>query len=139
MTHSGSSSSSIPHQGSGDSPKDSINVDLTPEHAFGLSAEQVIAATNDAERQDAASRFPPSPSHPQYHSACYQCHRLGHIRINCEWYECPTCRRFSPGHTQYNCPVHHAPSPTLVGDYNEFNTITNANITGTPAPEYREF
>ncbi|KAF8841614.1 hypothetical protein BDN67DRAFT_1010420 [Paxillus ammoniavirescens] len=42
LTHSGSSSSSIPRQGSGDSPEDSIDVDLTPEQAFGLSAEQVI-------------------------------------------------------------------------------------------------
>ncbi|KAF8834146.1 hypothetical protein BDN67DRAFT_1016805 [Paxillus ammoniavirescens] len=138
LTHSGSSSLSIPHQGSSDSPEDSIDVDLIPEWAFGLSAEQVIAATNDTKRQDAASCFPLSPSHPRYHSACYQCHGLGHIHINCKWYECPTCRCFSPGHIQYNCPVHHTPSPTLVRDYNEFDTIANANITGSPTHEYRE-
>ncbi|KAF8835705.1 hypothetical protein BDN67DRAFT_1015300 [Paxillus ammoniavirescens] len=139
LTHLGSSSSSIPRQGSGDSPEDSIDIDLTPEQTFELSAKQVIAAANDVERQDTASHFPLPPSHPQYHSACYQCHCLGYICINCEWYECPTCHRFSPGRTQYNCPVRRAPSPTLVGDYDKFDTIVNANITGSPAPEYREF
>ncbi|KIJ15231.1 hypothetical protein PAXINDRAFT_12145 [Paxillus involutus ATCC 200175] len=87
LTHSGTSSSR--RQGSGDSFEDSIDVDLSTEQAFGLSVEQVIEATDQAERQEVIDGYPLSPSHPRYHSSCYQCRRLGHIHINCEWYQCP--------------------------------------------------
>ncbi|KIJ12103.1 hypothetical protein PAXINDRAFT_15124 [Paxillus involutus ATCC 200175] len=137
LTHSGTSSSR--RQGSGDSLEDSIDVDLSTEQAFGLSVEQVIEATNQAERQEVIDGYPLSPSDPRYHSSCYQCRRLGHIRINCEWYQCPGCQRFQPGHIQLNCPTHRAPSPTLVGDYDTFDATANSNMTGSPAPEYREF
>ncbi|KAF8834952.1 hypothetical protein BDN67DRAFT_1015993 [Paxillus ammoniavirescens] len=83
LTHFGSSSLSIPHQGSGDSPEDSIDIDLTPEQAFGLSAEQDISASIAS-----------------------------------------------------GTNVPHAVASL---DYDEFNAITNANITGSPTPEYKEF
>ncbi|KIJ21297.1 hypothetical protein PAXINDRAFT_5478 [Paxillus involutus ATCC 200175] len=103
LTHSGTSSSR--RQGSGDSLEDSIDVDLSTEQAFGLSVEQVIEATNQAERQEVIDGYPLSPSDPRYHSSCYQCRRLGHI----------------------------------LGDYDAFDATANSNMTGSPAPEYREF
>ncbi|KIJ08203.1 hypothetical protein PAXINDRAFT_18647 [Paxillus involutus ATCC 200175] len=62
LTHSGTSSSR--RQGSGDSLEDSIDVDLSTEQAFGLSVEQVIEATNQAERQEVIDGYPLSPSDP---------------------------------------------------------------------------
>ncbi|KIJ10591.1 hypothetical protein PAXINDRAFT_16426 [Paxillus involutus ATCC 200175] len=60
LTHSGSLSS-VRRQGSGDSPEDSIDIDLSAEQAFGLSAEQVIAATDQAERQAVIDNYPLFP------------------------------------------------------------------------------
>ena len=49
--------------------------------------------------------------HPRYHETCFQCRKLGHIRINCSLYKCPTCFKTSPGHIQARCPLkRHTPS-----------------------------
>ena len=31
-------------------------------------------------------------THPHYHETCFECHHLGHIRANCQWYVCPVCK-----------------------------------------------
>jgi hypothetical protein len=54
-------------QGSGNSPEDSIDVDLSPEQAFRLTAEQVFSSMNVTERQEAALTLPLPSSHPRYH------------------------------------------------------------------------
>ena len=48
---------------------------------------------------------PLPPSHPRYHEGCFQCHRLGHYRVNCRFYQCPSCLEWSPGHVQAQCPL----------------------------------
>ena len=56
----------------------------------------------------------PLPSiHACYHEACYQCCCLGHIQVNCHFYQCPTCLRWAPGHLMARCPLHcHSPPPS---------------------------
>ena len=46
-------------------------------------------------------------NHPQYSETCFECHHLGHIRVNCQWYICPICKVNHPGHPQYHCPLNH--------------------------------
>ena len=46
-----------------------------------------------------------SRDHPRYHETCFQCRKLGHIRVNCSLYKCPTCFKWSPGHVQARCPL----------------------------------
>ena len=49
--------------------------------------------------------------HPRYHKTCFQCRKLGHIRINCSLYQCSTCFKTSSGHIQAHCPLkRHTPS-----------------------------
>ena len=31
-------------------------------------------------------------THLHYHETCFECHHLGHIHANCQWYICPTCK-----------------------------------------------
>ena len=50
---------------------------------------------------------PFSPDHPCYHEACFHCHHLGHIRINCQFYICPSCLCNAPNHIQNWCPLCH--------------------------------
>ena len=49
-------------------------------------------------------------NHPRYAETCFECHHLGHIRINCQWYVCPICKVNRPGHPQYCCPLNHRTS-----------------------------
>ena len=44
-------------------------------------------------------------NHPRYSETCFECHHLGHIRVNCQWYVCPICKVNHPGHPQYCCPL----------------------------------
>ena len=46
-------------------------------------------------------------NHPRYSETCFECHHLGHVRVNCQWYICPTCKVNRPGHPQYHCPLNH--------------------------------
>ena len=46
-------------------------------------------------------------NHLQYSETCFECHHLGHIRVNCQWYVCPTCKVNRPGHPQNRCPLNH--------------------------------
>ena len=49
-------------------------------------------------------------THPRYHETCFECHHLGHIRANCQWYICPVCKVNRPGHPQHRCPLNHRTS-----------------------------
>ena len=49
---------------------------------------------------------PLSLDHSHYNKACFHCHHLGHIRINCQFYTCPTCLHNAPDHIQNQCPLH---------------------------------
>ena len=49
-------------------------------------------------------------NHPRYAETCFECHHLGHIRVNCQWYVCPICKVNRPGHPQYRCPLNHRTS-----------------------------
>ena len=59
-----------------------------------------------------------SQDHPHYYEACFECRVLGHIRIHCQWYQCPFCMKGAPGHKQSHCPERHgrthAPSIPIV-------------------------
>ena len=46
-------------------------------------------------------------NHLRYSETCFECHHLGHIRVNCQWYVCPICKVNRPGHPQYRCPLNH--------------------------------
>ena len=46
-------------------------------------------------------------NHPRYLETCFECHHLGHIRINCQWYVCLICKVNRLGHPQYRCPLNH--------------------------------
>ena len=48
---------------------------------------------------------PLSLDHPHYDKACFHCHRLGHIRINCQFYTCPICLCNALDHVQNCCPL----------------------------------
>ncbi|KAF9241502.1 hypothetical protein BU15DRAFT_73230 [Melanogaster broomeanus] len=93
-------------------------------------------------------------THAFYAASCFECHRLGHIQINCHLYECPICRNFRPGHNQRDCPQRRRPSnPPPAGvpsvflqegllDYETDDPYPEealANITGSPGPSHSEF
>ena len=40
-------------------------------------------------------------NHLRYSETCFECHHLGHIRVNCQWYVCPICKVNCLGHPQY--------------------------------------
>ena len=46
-------------------------------------------------------------THPRYHEICFECHHLGHIHANCQWYVCPVCKVNQSGHPQHRCPLNH--------------------------------
>ena len=47
--------------------------------------------------------LPLTPSYSHYHDTCFACWRLGHIGINCRYYQCPSCLEWAPNHTQSHC------------------------------------
>ena len=49
-------------------------------------------------------------THPCYHEMCFECHHLGHICANCQWYVCPVCKVNRPGHLQHRWPLSHRTS-----------------------------
>ena len=50
--------------------------------------------------------------HPCYDEACFHCHCLGHIKINCQFYTCPMCLCNVSDHVQNHCPLHCHFNPT---------------------------
>ena len=35
---------------------------------------------------------------------CFKCKKVGHLRVNCSTYACPSCGELAPGHTRADCP-----------------------------------
>ena len=78
------------------------------ERSFGVDPYSLACAVEMAEEE----RIPCSPivlgplsqDHLHYHEACFECHVLGHIRIHCQWYQCPFCLKGAPSHKQSHCP-----------------------------------
>ena len=74
------------------------------------SEEQRLVEAMEANWRGHDGMTPLTPSHPRYHDACFACRRLGHMRVNCRYYQCPTCLKWAPNHMQGRCPrnrVHH--------------------------------
>ncbi|KIN94798.1 hypothetical protein M404DRAFT_34692 [Pisolithus tinctorius Marx 270] len=144
--------------------------EVDPETAFGISRAKLDYTLNIIET---LAQLPPSPvlnalakadhpltpSNPCYCQACYICHHLGYIHVNCGLYKCPLCHATRPGHTQAQCPsIHpHCPlqeritTPGVVDDrtpivgsedndlYNndfDFNDSTISNMTREPYGEW---
>ncbi|KIN98979.1 hypothetical protein M404DRAFT_30943 [Pisolithus tinctorius Marx 270] len=89
--------------------------EVDPETAFGVSRAELDYTLNIVETLaqllptpvlNAMTEFdrPLTPSDPRYRQACYVCHCLGHIHVNCGLYECPLCHTTRPGYTQAQCP-----------------------------------
>ena len=76
--------------------------------------EQCLVEAMEANWRGHDGTIPLTPSHPRYHDACFACRRLGHVRVNCRYYQCPSCLEWAPKHTQGRCPRncthHHRPS-----------------------------
>ena len=81
-------------------------------------------------------RTPLSPSHPHFDEACFHCHCLGHIHINCQFYTCPTCLHNAPDHVQNHCPLHHRynPTRTLSSSSSSSNHSTSSTRSVRPVP-----
>ena len=54
---------------------------------------------------------PLSLDHPCYDEVFFHCHHLEHIRVDCQFYTCPTCLHNAPNHIQNHCPLHHQFNP----------------------------
>ena len=70
-----------------------------------------------------------SPDHPCFDEAYFHCHCLGHIRINCQFYTCPTCLCNAPNHIQNRCPLHHCYNPTHT--LSSLSSSSNHSISST--------
>ena len=125
--------------------------EVDAERSFGIDLYSLSVAVEMTEEE----RPPCSPiileplsqDHPRYHEAYFECRVLRHIRIHCQWYQCPFCMRGAPGHKQARCPERHgcthASSIPIVEeslpDYEDYHGIdvslnpeAKANISGEP-------
>ena len=76
--------------------------------SFPLSDKELQAVEwSEAHWTSNFRQTPLSPDHLCYDEACFHCHHLGHIRINCQLYTYPTCLCNAPDHIQNCCPLHH--------------------------------
>ena len=71
------------------------------------SEEQRLVETMEQNWCGHDGSLPLTPSHPHYRDACFTCRRLGHIRVNCRYYQCPGCLEWALNHTQSRCPCLH--------------------------------
>ena len=71
------------------------------------SEEQHLVEAMEANWWGHDGTVPLTPSHPCYHEACFACRQLGHVRVNCWYYQCPTCPEWAPNHMQGRCPCNH--------------------------------
>ena len=81
-------------------------------------------------------RTPLSPGYPRFDEACFHCHHLGHIHINCQFYTCPTCLGNAPDHVQNCCPLHrrYNPTCTLSSSSSSSNHSTSSTRSVHPVP-----
>ena len=81
---------------------------------------------------------PLSPNHPRFDEACFHCHHLGHIHINCQFYTCPTCLRNALDHVQNHCPLHHRYNPTCtlssLSSSSNYSTSSTRSVHLVPPP-----
>ena len=77
-----------------------------------------------------------SPNHPRFDEACFHCHHLGHIRIHCQFYTCPTCLCNASDHVQNRCPLrhHYNPTRTLSSSSSSSNHSTSSTRSVHPVP-----
>ena len=69
--------------------------------SFPLSDEELQAIERSEAHWTGNFRCTPlSLDYPRYDKACFHCHHLGHITINCQFYTCPTCLHNAPDHIQ---------------------------------------
>ena len=95
------------------------------------SEEQCLIETMEANWLGHDGTTPLTPSHPRYHESCFACRRIGHIRIHCRYYQCPTCLEWAPGHTQGRCPANriHTRQPS-----NHSSSSSHSPPSPTPLP-----
>ena len=74
--------------------------------------------------------LPLPPFHPDYSKACYQCHQLTHLHKDCAVYQCPTCLRWAPGHSQGRCPLRHTSQPPRTSS----SSSSDSNQSRRPVP-----
>ena len=95
--------------------------------------EQRLVEAMEANWRGHDGTIPLTPSHPRYHDACFACRRLGHVRVNCRYYQCPSCLEWAPNHTQRNCPhsrIHHRRTSTT----SSFSSQSPPSPTPLPIP-----
>lgn len=71
------------------------------------SEEQRLVETMEQNWRGHDGSLPLIPSHPCYHDACFACRHLGHIRVNCRYYQCPGCLAWALNHIQSHCSCLH--------------------------------
>ena len=103
--------------------------------SFPLSDEELWAV----ERSEAhwTGNFgwtPLSPDHPYYDKACFHCHCLEHIRINCQFYTCPTCLCNTPDHIQNCCPLRHHFNATCTTSFSSSLSTQSNSSTRSICP-----
>ena len=86
----------------------------TPTTSSSLLLDEELQAVERSETHWTGNfgHTPLSADHPCYNEACFCCHHLGHIKINCQFYTCPTCLHNTPDHIQNWCLLHHHLNPT---------------------------
>ena len=104
-----------------------------------LSDEELQAVEHSKAHWTGNFRWTPlSSDHPCYDKACFHCHHLEHIRINCQFYTCSMCLHGALDHIQNCCPLHHRFNPTHTtssssSSSNHFNSSTGS-IRPVPPP-----
>ena len=109
---------------------------------FGPSASSSIIDEDECRTLDLAEiqcdraleRLPLPPSHPDYSRACYQCHRLTHLRKDCAVYQCPTCLRWAPGHSQERCPLRQISQPPRTSSSSSSGSSQSRRPVPVPPP-----
>ena len=82
-----------------------------------------------------SGRTPLSSDHPRFDEACFHCHRLGHIRIHCQFYTCPTYLRNAPNHIQNRCPLRRRYNPTrTVSSSSSSSNHSTSSMRPVPPP-----
>ena len=77
---------------------------------------------------------PLSPDHPHFDKACFHCHCLGHICINCQFYTCPTCLCNAPDHVQNRCPLRRRYNLTCTLSSSSLSSNHSASSTSSVRP-----
>ena len=96
------------------------------------SEEQRLVEAMEANWRGHDGTLPLTPSHPHYHDTCFACRRLGHIRVNCRYYQCPSCLEWAPNHTQSRCPCSRHTHPCQTSTTSSLSSYSP--LAPTPLP-----